>query len=68
MTKSAGVIHQCTRCFSLRAPDGEPCETCRVKLNATTTATTALAFGDVSSDAPPAEAFFVVGAGAMGRA
>lgn len=63
-----GVIHQCTRCFELRAPDGEPCETCRVKLSATTTSTTALAFGEMSSDDAPPTAYFVVGAGVMGRA
>ena len=54
--KVAGLVHQCTRCFSLRDPDESPeCKTCLRLLGVVTTTTVALPLADISSDQPPVD-------------
>lgn len=53
--KASGVIHQCTRCYSLRNLVDEPeeCPACRVLLGVRHTGTRVLPFGDISTDRAP---------------
>jgi hypothetical protein len=52
--KAAGIIQQCTRCFSLRNLLGESdCPTCRTILHVTHTETRPLVLGEVSTDENP---------------
>ena len=48
--KSAGVFHQCPRCFSLRQPDGEVCLFCLDKLQVMSTDSQPLSLSAVSFD------------------
>ncbi len=50
--KAAGVIHQCTRCWSLRDVVGEPgaCPVCLKLLGVISTETRPLAFAGLSED------------------
>lgn len=58
--KGASVIHQCTRCYSLRDNNGTPCAMCLTKLQEVTTTTQPLPFGDISDDSRQ-ETLFVCG-------
>lgn len=60
--KAASVIHQCTRCFALRAIELEPegCPSCKALLNEVTHTTNLLPFGDVSTDKSPMPEKFIV--------
>lgn len=57
LDKGAGIIHQCTRCYTLRVPDRRPCKTCQKQLGEVHTATRPLPIGDLSSDASPVDDF-----------
>jgi hypothetical protein len=53
--KAAGVIQQCTRCFSLRdlVQEEPACKTCWAILGITHTETRPLVLGEVSTDDNP---------------